>query len=186
MSASLFISEQYIKDTSIIDENVDDKYIQQTIVEVQDIYIKPILGSALFDQIDAQIAAANISAVNTTLLNTYIQPVIKHYVLYEGMDLFTFKVTNKSIMKKKSDNSDPVETNDVERLMEKYKNKAELYAQRLTNYLIANSSTFTLFLNPGTSIDTIHPNVNNYSTGWVLDDLDDNINGMFNEPRRNC
>ena len=170
MATGIFFSEQWLKENSAIDENVDMKYIRITIEECQKLHILTILGTALYNEINTQVVAGSVTSLNQTLLNDYIQPALKYWVLYEGIDLFHFKITNKAIMKKNSDNSQPIEISEIERLMDRHKHKAEEFSQRLTNYLLANTTSYPLYWNPGSTYDTIHPDMNNYSTGWVLDD----------------
>jgi hypothetical protein len=100
MSVALFINEQYIKDNSPINGNVDDKYIKSTIVMCQKVYILPILGTALYNEIATEINAGSVSANNTSLLNDYIVDALLYYVLSEGIALFTYKIENKSVVKK--------------------------------------------------------------------------------------
>lgn len=175
MATALFITEQFIKDNSVIDENLDMKYLTVTIDKCQKLYMRPILGTALYNELQTQINAGTVTALNTTLLDNYIQEALLYYVLFEGISLFTYKITNKSIMKKSSDNSQPIDSETVFDLRDKYKNDAEAFSELVTNYLIANSSSYPLFLNPGNTYDTIHPNMNNYQCGWALGDSKPNI-----------
>jgi len=168
MATGLFISEQFIKDNTIIDGNVDDKYITNTIADSQKLRILPIIGTGLFNEISSQIVAGNVTALNRTLLDDYIQDALKYWVLYDGLDIFHYKVTNKAVMKKNSDDSQPVETIDIVRLKDSFKDKAEYFSQLITKYLLANLTSYPLFTNPGTGIDTVHPNRDNYDTGWNL------------------
>lgn len=169
MATALFITEQFLKDNTPIDGNVDDKYLSITIADAQKIHIRKILGTALYNEISSQIIAGTVTSLNQTLLNDYIQDALKYWVLVEGMDVFHYKITNKAVMTKKSDDSIPVDTIDVVRLKDTYKDKAEYFSQQATNYLLANTSSYPLFLNAGNTLDTIIPNMNNYQTGWNLD-----------------
>lgn len=170
MSVALFITQQFIKDTTAIDGNVDDKYLLIAIEDAQKIHILPILGTALYNEIAGQITAGTTTALNRTLLDDYIQDALKYWVVYEGIDLFQYKITNKAIMEKSSDNSQSVEQVDVIRLMDRNKDKAEFFSERLTKYLYSNITSYPLFQNAGSAYDTIHPKNNNYTTGWVLDE----------------
>jgi hypothetical protein len=172
MSVALFINEQYIKDNSPINGNVDDKYIRSTIILCQKVYILPILGTALYNEISTQINSGNVNQDNTTLLNDYLVDVLLYYVLCEGIALFTYKIENKSVVKKNSENSSPIDSEEVAMLRDMYKDKAEYFAERTTKYLRANATLtkFANYLDAGSDIDTIHPNNGNYTTGWVFDD----------------
>jgi len=168
---ALFVTEQYIKDNTLIDGNVDSKYLSVTINDAQRIHILPILGTALYNELNTQILANTVTALNNTLLVDYIQDALKYWVVYEGIDLFNYHITNKAIVTKNSDNSQPVQQVDVIRLMDRNKIKAEHFSERISKYLCANETSYPPYVNPGTSADTVFPNRNNYTTGWNLDDL---------------
>ena len=173
-----FISPAKIKEEAYVDENVDDKYLSNTILFCQELYTKEILGTALYDQIKGQIEGSTLSANNTTLLNSYVQPALKWWVLYEAMDMLNVKITNKAIVKKKSENSDSVSLEEILHLKEKFRNLAERWDEKTRLYLIENTDIFTLYLSPGTGADTIHPKGLTYGTGWFLG----NTNNCCDEP----
>ena len=168
MAIALFISEQFIKDNSVIDENVDMHYITTTIDKCQKKYFRQILGTALYNELGTQINAGSLTALNTTLLNSYIQDALMYYVLYEGLPVFMYKITNKSIVKKNGESSQVIDTEELSMLRDGYKDDAEYFSELITKYLITNDDLYPLYLNPGTDYDTIHPNYNNYTSGWVL------------------
>ncbi len=168
MAIALLVSEQFIKDTTVIDENVDMKLIRDTIELCQDKYILPLIGTGLYNEITAQILASSVSALNTTLINDYIAKALKWWVQYEGADVFTYKFNNKSIVKRNSDNSTPIDMEEVRRIMEKWRTNAELYSQKITDFLIANSSAYPLYYNPGQTSDTVYPKKNSYTTSIYL------------------
>jgi len=163
-----FISPSKIKADTIVDENVDDKVLSNSIIYCQEEYTKSILGTALYDEIYAEIAAGSLSAVNTTLLTTYIQPALKWWVIYEAMEELWAKIGNKSVSTKTSDNSSPVNLDEILMFKNKYRDRAERMDQKTRLYLIQNSTTFPLYNNPGNDIDTIHPKGLTYGTGWYL------------------
>jgi hypothetical protein len=168
-TTALFVTEQFIKENTLIDGNVDMKYITITIADAQRMHILPILGTALYNELDSQIINGNLTALNTTLLNDYIQDALKYWVIFEGIDLFTYHVTNKNISTKSSDNSQPIQQIDVIRLMDRNRDKAEYFSQRITKYLCTNEALYPLYNNPGSDFDTVFPNKNNYTIGWNLD-----------------
>jgi hypothetical protein len=174
MASGLFVTEQFIKDNTLIDGNVDTKYLTVTIADAQRIHILPILGTALYNEIDGQIVAGTVTDLNNTLIVDYIQDALKYWVIYEGIDLFNYHVTNKNISTKTSDNSQPVQQVDVIRLMDRNKDKAEYFSERITKYLLANTTSYPLYSNAGSTIDTIHPKTNNFTTGWNLDSEQNN------------
>lgn len=168
MANVIFISEQYIKDTSYIDENVDIKLLRNSILETQDIRIRGIIGTGLYDQLKTQIAAGTRTALNITLLTDYIAPALKYWVLHDAALILTFKVMNKSIVKRTAENTETIQVTDLDRLMNFFKDRAEYFSERITKYLIQNSSSFPLFENAGNGVDTEYPKYNNYTQGLYL------------------
>lgn len=175
----IFITEEDIKQTSLIDENVDVSLIRNTIREAQDLHIHEILGTGLYNELKTQIDAGTLTALNTTLLDSYVRWSLLYWSLYEGVDVLTYKFRNKSIMKMSSDNGQPISLDEVKRLMDSFKNKAEWYSERVTRYLCENQSSYPLYINPGTGSDTIHPKRNNYDSGWHLGR--DNYNSSYKD-----
>jgi hypothetical protein len=168
MAIALMVSEQFIKDTTVIDENVDMKLLRDTIELCQEKYILPLVGTGIYNELVTQILAGSVDSDNTTLLDSYIQTALKWWVQYEGVDILTYKFTNKTIAKKNSENSQPIDMEEVRRLMEKWRTNAEMYSQRVTDYLQQNNTTFTLYDNPGSGSDTIYPKKNSYTTSiWL-------------------
>ena len=72
----LFISESYLKDSTLLHENIDFKYLRPIIIMCQDIYVQPKLGSTLYDEIKTQIIGSSLTVANQTLLDDYIQPCL--------------------------------------------------------------------------------------------------------------
>jgi len=171
MSQALFISPDFIKENSSINGNVDDKYIKTTIYLAQKLYLIPILGTTLYNEINDEIVNNTLSADNTTLLTDYVDDCLLYYVLSEGISLFTYKIENKSVVKKNSDNSQPIDSEEVQILRDDYKNKAEYFGQRVTNYLCENASTtkYASWYSPDNGIDVTQPLRNNYKSTWAFD-----------------
>lgn len=172
MADFLTITEKYLKEKSIVNENTDMKVITPVIILVQDKYIKPLLGSDLFDQIKSQIIASTVSANNQTLLDDYILPCMLWYTLAESTPAFKYRYMNKGIMVKNSENSSAADLQEIQFLMDNWRNNGEMYAERCTRYLVKNRNTYTLYdANPDS--DDIKPNTTNYTSGLALDDPGD-------------
>ncbi len=167
-NVALFMTEKYFKDLSYVDENMDVKLIRPVIVEAQELRILPLIGTGLYDELSTQVLTpASITALNATLLNL-IRKSLRYWTLFEGVDSFTFKFKNRSIVKQNAENTTTIETNDVVRLKEQFRDKAQIFDERITRYLIENSAAYPLYYNPGTGADTIFPKKNNYQTGIFL------------------
>jgi hypothetical protein len=184
MAKALWIGEDYLKENGLINGNADMKVVQPNIIFVQDTHIKRILGTDLFDEINGQIIANTVTALNTTLL-TYITDCLFWYILAESTDEFKYRYMNKGVMVKNSDNSQPADLTDIERLISKYKNRAEYYAERTRKYLLKNLSSYPLY-STNADIDDIQPQTTGFNCSLYLpdsnkDDIDEcrDANGFY-------
>lgn len=169
MADFLTITENYIKKQGIITENVDSTYVRPTIIFVQDEYMHPILGTDLFNEIKEQIIAGTVSAANQTLLNDHILKVMLWYCKSAMTYDVNYKYMNKGVMSKNSENSNPVDLSTAKTLMDEWRSRAEMYSERCTRFLKANTDTYPLYC-ANTDCDDIKPNKSNYTTGIYLGD----------------
>ena len=169
-----FISTSYLKDNSAINENVDDKLLKSAIKEAQEIYIRDIIGSGLYDELQTQAFAGTLTANNTTILDSYISPCLKYYTITESMIPMIFKLMNKSVATRQAENATAITIDELTLIEQRFRDKAEYYANRLRDYLRENTNTYPLFLNPGNGFDTIRPKNTAFYGGFYLgDDMDD-------------
>lgn len=168
--AAFFISEEKLKQNSLINENVDDKIIRPLLIMVQDMYIQPAIGSGLYNELINQIDNSTLTAANITLITDYIQSSVIWWIMAEAPMSITYKFRNKGVQTQNSDNSSPASIEDLISVADNYKYKAEWYTKRLSNFLYANSTTYPLFLNAGNAYDTIHSNNQIYQSGMMLDE----------------
>ena len=152
-----FISTTYLKDNSPLNENVDDKLLKSAIKEAQEIYIRDVIGSGIYNELQVQAFAGTLTQLNTTLLDSYIAPCLKYYTLTEAMLPMTFKLMNKSVASRESDNARAVSVEEMTLIEGRYRDKAEYYENRLRDYLRTYTNDYPLFLNPGNTFDTIRP-----------------------------
>lgn len=165
--AVLFIDETYLKETSVIDDNVDMKVVRPTIDFCQDYYIHPILGTDLFLDIKASIDAGSVSSAYQTLLNTYIRQCLSKYVQYELMINNRIKVRNNVTGIPTAENMQVPDLGEIKEHMDRIRNQAEWYAERITRYLCENETTYPKYTSNSDGDDII-PNQVNYQTGLVL------------------
>lgn len=162
--AVLFISEAKIKENSVVNGNVDNKRITPAIINVQRIYILPIIGTGLYNELATQITADTVTGLNQTLLDDYIQPTMNEYLRSELMYDLTFQYTNKGINTTNSQNAQPVNIGDINQLSDRNIQRAQVLAQRMSNYLCENTASYPLYENPGEGADIIHPDGDNYES----------------------
>jgi hypothetical protein len=113
MANVLFISEAFVKDNTLLHENIDFKFIRPVIMLSQDIHLQPKLGSTMFNELKTQIIGGSLTAVNTTLLNDYIQPMLLYWVQAEAPAAISYKFLNKGLMQQSSENSSTASLDEI-------------------------------------------------------------------------
>lgn len=170
---NLIIGENYLKSVGIINDNADMKVITPTIQYVQQAYIEDLLGTQLYNQILSQIGSSSVSAANQTLLDSYVIPCMHYYILSECTPVFKYRYMNKGVMIKTSENSQSPTLEEIEFLMDKWKNMAEKLAEKVTKFLCSESATYPLYSSNSESYES-QPNKNNYTNGLYFDEGEDN------------
>ena len=163
--AVLFISETYVKNNTLIDENVDMRLILPSIKDAQELRTHPILGTPLYDDLKAKITAGTLNADEVTLLDDYVAPSMLQWTMYECSASMLFKYRNKSVSTKSSENSQPISFQDLQFLRDEWKNKAEERDKRLINYLMDNSTLFPAY---SQASDDLNPRKSAYGTSFYL------------------
>lgn len=165
---TLILMPSFVKSQTEIHENTDDNLIKPIIQDCQNMFIQPILGSDLYNEIISQIKADTLTDLNKTLINDYlVMPMLK-WITAEYIRQGSYKITNKGIVTMSGDNASVASQDELMDMSQRFLNKAEWYAQRTTMYLIENEEQYPLYCNFGDGLDVIRPRTNNYRTGFAL------------------
>ena len=156
MSRILIISEDFVKDNSEIDENVDMKLLNPTIWRCQIQYLQNILGTKLYNSILAKIDADTLTGDYLTLVDDYCADCLLNYVMFEVQVPLLYKFRDKNVSKKSSDNAQPIDFKEHRYLKDFYKDKAEFFAKRIAAYLCENEELFTEY-NTEDQVDEVRP-----------------------------
>lgn len=169
MARALFFNQTYFYENTTVDENTDYKMIRPVIWDCMEIFIQDIVGTPLYNELKTQVVASTVTALNTTLLNNYIAPCLLNYTMAEAQVTMLFKFRNRSVSTDRSDYSNPVELKEHQYLKDQFQIKAEKYAKKIEDYLIANLTDYPLY-NTYTTTDEVRaqtqaPNVSLYLKG---------------------
>lgn len=162
---ALFISQQYLKDKSLINDNTDWELLQPSIIMIQDLKLQQVLGTTLFEDLQNKIIAGTLNSNETTLITKYIQKMLHWYVLMEATTILKYRYTNKGVMVKSSENSQPISETEMKVVKDEWRTIAEQYAELLTKYLVKNSGLF--------------PNYNIYDSSGMLRSKTNLSTGIF-------
>tara|TARA_R100000388_G_scaffold31080_1_gene24340 strand:+ start:21 stop:599 length:579 start_codon:yes stop_codon:yes gene_type:complete len=179
MSYALFVSEQRLKETTSITNNVDVEFLLPYLKVAQRKYLETSLGTALYERCQADITAGTLAGAYLTLINDYVSDVLCHYAFYEALPYMHYKVMNKGVMLKSSDNASPISREELQDLRHNVLDTAEWYRKRLVDYLKHNTTSYPEY---STNVnDDIRPKKSAYSS---VMNLDKRVQGI-NKPRPN-
>lgn len=157
---TLLISVDILKERTGIHDNIDEKLIYPEIKTSQDMFIHPLLGTALYDKIISDITSTGTTTGDyKTLLDDYIIDALCYYTLSELPAGISYQFWNKGVVRKVGDNTELPDMSTLIDISNHYRRKAEFYGERLSLYLKRVSSTTVLpeYQQPGSEIDTIVP-----------------------------
>lgn len=178
----LLISDAMIKERTAIHGNIDPKLIYPDIKVAQDMYIEPILGTALYNKLLNDINGAGPAGEYKTLLDKFIVDALIYYTLAQLPTTISYQFWNKGVMRKQGQDTELPTMSELVDISNKYQERGEFYANRLRKYLIQNAPTkFPEYINPGSGVDDIRPAHNAYSMPVWLGDDDDSCNRSYEE-----
>jgi len=165
---TLYISSTRIKKDTALGGSVDDNIIMPYILLSQDMFILPVLGTDLDAKLKADIQAGSLSGAYKTLVETYIQPALVQSSFSELAPFLRLRFVNNSVVVMgDTDTGQSATYDDLRPLMDRAKDAAEFYRERLIDYIRNNTSSFPEYsTNSGADLD---PTANNYFAGINLD-----------------
>ena len=141
MATVLFISQDRLKTSTALNYNIDTEYLLPFVKISQDKHLQAILGTKLYEKLEAEIQAGTLAGAYKTLVDDYIQDALVHYAIVEALPFISYKIANGSITQKNSENGTAATKNDVDWLIRKQMDSAEFYGQRIIDYLIYKTSS---------------------------------------------
>lgn len=171
MKKALFISVAELKKKSIIDGNVDSDKILQFVEVAQDTNIHNYLGTRLYEKLQSLIVNATINDVSNTkyktLLDDYVKPMLIWYSQATILPFLLFQVKNGGVYKHSSENSETINKDELDYIIQRTRDNAEFYTKRYLDYICANSTLYPEYIS--NSNGDMYPDKDvNYSGGWLI------------------
>lgn len=170
MKDTILISVETLKERTALHANVDPKLIRSEILTAQDMYILPLLGTALYVKLQNDVEGSGVSGNYLTLLDDYVTNVLVYYTMAELPMPLTIQFYNKGLIRKTSENTENPEMKDLIAIADRYRYRADFYSQRLIEYLKTNYTSFSEYMHPGSTFDTIVPDQVAYEAPMYLGD----------------
>lgn len=146
MSEILLINRNDIMRLTGIKGTVDMEKILPHIKTSQDVHLQSIIGTRLLEKCKTLIENDTLNDSGNeaykTLIESHIAPCLVHYCMVDYMPFAVFEISNGGVFRHTPENTTPLDIAEIEKLVQKIKDKAEFYGERLTEYICANQSSF--------------------------------------------
>ena len=143
-----FISVEYLKENTPIQSNVGEKILNQSILEVQELELEPIIGKTAYQRLSNEIlSGATISGYTIPEADVeflqYVKPFMLYATLINSYNQLHYQVSNKGVQKLQDDNSTIADKSDIDALRSSYTAKKDAYKKRLIDYMATDEDDTT-------------------------------------------
>ncbi len=142
----LLINRADIMRLTGLNGNIDEDKILPHVLTSQDIHLQPIIGTKLLDKCKDLIEAGTIGDAGNeaynTLVNTYITPTLVFLCMWDFMPFMQYEIANGGIFQHNAENSATPTVEEVNALIQKFRDKADFYGERMSRYLCDNESNY--------------------------------------------
>jgi hypothetical protein len=170
MAYALFINRNDIIKNTPLQGAIDADALLPFVRTAQDKYLKNLLGTILFEYLQAQIIANtvdNLSVYYQDLLDDYIKNALMWYSCVEYIPFSSVQFKSNGSIKQQSEQGTAPSKSEIDYLLAKALNNADYYALRLQNYLIAYSNNIPQYLQSIGNQTQIYPDQSNQYFGGI-------------------
>ena len=169
MTNVLFISEDFIKTNSGLNDNLFGKSLLPAIREAQDIYLQQIIGSTLYKKLIELVDNETIGDVENAIYKELLDEYVRSYMLYQTI-VQVIPVTNVKLSNYGTTLSDDqylvnLSQGDAELIEKHYSILADFYARRLQEFILDNCDALDV---DTCTCDGIKANLNNAATTSIF------------------
>jgi hypothetical protein len=170
MAYALFINRNDIIKNTPLQGAIDADALLPFVRTAQDKYLKNLLGTILFDYLQAQIIANNVDNLSVyyqDLLDDYVKNTLMWYSCVEYIPFSSVQFKSNGSVKQQSEQGTAPSKSEIDYLLAKALNNADYYALRLQNYLIAYSNNIPQYLQSIGNQTQIYPDQSNQYFGGI-------------------
>ena len=170
MAYALFINRNDIIKNTPLQGAIDADALLPFVRTAQDKYLKNLLGTILFDYLQAQIIANNVDNLSIyyqDLLDDYVKNALIWYSAVEYIPFSSVQFKSNGAIKQQSEQGTAPAKSEIDYLLQKALNNADYYALRLQNYLIAYSNNIPQYLESIGNQTQIYPDQSNQYFGGI-------------------
>jgi len=138
----MLVTRDEIYQRTPVNGNLDYDKVLPHVLTAQDTHVQEVLGTNLYNKIVTDFNADTLVDPYLTLLNTWIKPMLIHFVASDFYLFHAFEIGNGGIFRHQGDSSITPDMKDIDRLHSEQKKFAVFYRERLIDYICNNTSLF--------------------------------------------
>jgi hypothetical protein len=162
-----FISTEYLRQNTPIEQGVDDTKILPYITKSEDTYLQEVIGETGYDALKDAIALETLTEDEKKFIRNYVQPMVAQYSFYLMFPFLNYKATNKAISKESSEYSQASELDEIKYLRSNILDIAEFYKRRMVKWLLDHPGVFYWYDSPN-SLDNLPKSAKSYFNGVYI------------------
>ena len=138
-------TEQKILDKTPMDKNLLSANLKPAIILAQKIQITNLCGDRLTNKIYSEIQNNTLSGNYKTLVDNYLVDMVTYWSVYYALSDMLATMGNRGLQVESSENSSSADISRYRELRSNFRDIAETFSQRATDWLWKNSSLFPEF-----------------------------------------
>lgn len=171
MANILLISEETLKEMSLIGDNLESQFILPSIELAQEQGLQGIIGTKLLRKLQTLIYDGSITSSTNSkykeLLDDYVTIYLSYQVMSEIQIPLSYKMRNSGVIQNQDDKQITLSLKDVMFIKQFYDDKALWFSKRLSDYLCANSTLYPEYKSYDTVAD-LNASERHYNSGICL------------------
>ena len=141
----MIINEKYLKKYSPIPLNFNIDEVVNYVPVAEKIWVIPVIGVDLFNEIEEQVENNELSPENSTLLTEGgLWQYLSFATVCEALPMLWSRITEVGITKGKSDNSDSLDLKDMVYVANHLRGQVEVLKDQLKHWLCEHQDSFPL------------------------------------------
>ena len=164
MATALFIDRNSIIKNSPLQGAIDADALLPFMNTAQVKWIKNLLGTVLYDYLQAQIIAGTVGSLSVyyqDLLDDHIKPTLIWYTCVEYIPFSSIQFKSNGAVKQNSEQAIAPSKTEIDYLKQQAQANADYYALRLQNYLISYANEIPQYLESVGNQTQIYPDQTN-------------------------
>lgn len=168
----LMIKADVVKESTSLASNIDNKIINNGIINAQKKYLLPLLGSTLYKKILDSVSDNTITGDYKNLYDNYIIDCLSAFVKHEIAFDLNFQFTNSGTNQNQIEGYRSSSMNEIFALKKQLLDDAETHGEILRKHLQANYNTkYPEYRAVGTDYDAVIPLESSYNSPFALKDI---------------